>query len=64
MGSFVLWVDVRVGWGGDGLHQSNIPRFLVQNIPMNLRKAEIVCASGLHDFRSFISIAQKETLHI
>lgn len=27
-------------------------------------KAEIVCASGLHDFRSFISIAQKETLHI
>jgi len=42
----------------------NIPRFLVQNIPMNLRKAEIVCASGLHDFRSFISIAQKETLHI
>jgi hypothetical protein len=40
MGSFVLWVDVRVGWGGDGLHQSSIPRFLVQNIPMNLRKAE------------------------
>ena len=25
---------------GDGLRQSNIPRFLVQNIPMNLRKAE------------------------
>ena len=27
-------------------------------------KAEIVCASGLHDFLSFISIAQKETFHI
>lgn len=27
-------------------------------------KAEIVCASGLHDFLSFISIAQKGTLHI
>ena len=26
-------------------------------------KAEIVCASGLHDFLSFISIAQKETFH-
>ena len=27
-------------------------------------KAEIVFASGLHDFLSFISIAQKETFHI
>ena len=27
-------------------------------------KIEIVGASGLHDFLSFISIAQKETLHI
>ena len=27
-------------------------------------KTEIVGASGLHDFLSFISIAQKETLHI
>ena len=27
-------------------------------------KAEIVFASGLHDFLSFISIAQKETLHV
>ena len=27
-------------------------------------KAEIVCANGLHDFLSFISIAQKETFHI
>ena len=27
-------------------------------------KAEIVFARGLHDFLSFISIAQKETLHI
>ena len=27
-------------------------------------KAEIVCASGLHNFLSFISIAQKETLHV
>ena len=26
-------------------------------------KAEIVCANGLHDFLSFISIAQKETFH-
>ena len=26
-------------------------------------KAEIVFASGLHDFLSFISIAQKETFH-
>ena len=29
--------------------------------PLN---AEIVFASGLHDFLSFISIAQKETFHI
>ena len=27
-------------------------------------KAEIVCARGLHDSLSFISIAQKETLHV
>ena len=27
-------------------------------------KAEIVCANGLHDFLSFISIAPKETFHI
>ena len=27
-------------------------------------KAEIVCARGLHDSLSFISIAQKETFHI
>ena len=27
-------------------------------------KAEIVFASGLHDFLSFISIAQKENFHI
>ena len=27
-------------------------------------KTEIVGASGLHDFLSFISIAQKETFHI
>ncbi len=26
-------------------------------------KAEIVCVNGLHDFLSFISIAQKETFH-
>ena len=26
-------------------------------------KAENVCASGLHDFLSFISIAHKETFH-
>ena len=26
-------------------------------------KAEIVCARGLHDSLSFISIAQKETFH-
>ena len=29
-----------------------------------LLKAEIVFASGLHDFLSFISIAQKEIFHI
>ena len=28
------------------------------------QKAEIMFASGLHDFLSFISIAQKETFHI
>ena len=28
------------------------------------QKAEIMFASGLHDFLSFISIAQKETLHV
>ena len=27
-------------------------------------KAEIVCTNGLHDFLSFISIAQKESFHI
>ena len=42
----------------------DISSFLVQNIPMNLQKAEIMFASGLHDFLSFISIAQKETFHI
>ena len=26
-------------------------------------KTEIVCTNGLHDFLSFISIAQKETFH-
>ena len=28
------------------------------------QKAEIMFASGLHDFLSFISIAQKEIFHI